>query len=131
MVSGIVTGAAKGRQTQWTAQFLVAAELVRRGYTVSFTMGNCTPVADLMVGTPKGKQFWVDVKGLASKSDWLVKPKAPHDNLFYILAFLSPLAEPGSMRQPDQFYVLTQIEANQLERDFRGAHPNMKSTMPG
>jgi hypothetical protein len=131
IASGIVTGAAKGRQTQWAAQFLVAAELVRRGYTVSFTMGNSTPVADLMAGTPKGKQFWVDVKGLASKSDWLVKPKEPHENLFYILAFLSPLAGPQSVRQPDQFYVLTQTEANQLEREFRAAHPNMKTTMPG
>jgi len=28
-------------------------------------MGNHTPVADLMVGHPDGKQFWVDVKGLA------------------------------------------------------------------
>jgi hypothetical protein len=40
-------GAVKGRQTQWATQFLVAAELIRRGYTVSFTQGNNTPVADL------------------------------------------------------------------------------------
>ena len=44
-VTAMPKGAAKGRQTQWAAQFLTAAELVRRGYTVSFTMGNSTPVS--------------------------------------------------------------------------------------
>jgi hypothetical protein len=42
----------KGINTQWAAQFLVAAELTRRGHTGAFTMGNNTPVADLMVGAP-------------------------------------------------------------------------------
>lgn len=126
-----VSGAAKGRRTQWATQFLAAAELVRRGYTVSFTMGNSTPIADLMVGTPSGAQFWVDVKGLSVKSDWLVKPKAPHKNLFYVLVYLSQLAEAGSERRPDQFYVLTQDEANELERAYREARPNNKTTMAG
>ena len=54
----------KRQKTQWTAQYLAASELARRGYTVSFTMGNQTPVADLMVGNlQSGNQFWVDVKG--------------------------------------------------------------------
>jgi hypothetical protein len=125
-----LSGAAKGRRTQWASQFLVAAELVRRDYIVSFTMGNSTPVADLMVGTLSGKQFWVDVKGLSSKTDWLVKPKTPHENLFYILVLLSPLAEPGH-REPDQFYVLTQAEANRLEEEYRTARPGNKTTIPG
>jgi hypothetical protein len=33
---------ARAQRTQWTAQFLAAAELVRNGYVVSFTMGNNT-----------------------------------------------------------------------------------------
>jgi hypothetical protein len=126
-----LTGAAKGRRTQWATQFLAAAELVRRGYTVSFTMGNNTPIADLMAGTPSGEQFWVDVKGLSVKSDWLVKPKTSHKNLFYVLVYLSPLAEHGKPRQPDQFYVLTQDEANGLEQAHRADRPNNKTTMPG
>ena len=43
---------AKAQRTQWCAQFLAASELVRLGYVVSFTMGNNTPTADLMVGVP-------------------------------------------------------------------------------
>lgn len=62
-----LSSAGKRMRTQWATQFLVASELVRRDYTVSFTMGNHTPNADLMVGTPSGKQFWVDVKGRSAK----------------------------------------------------------------
>jgi hypothetical protein len=45
------------QRTQWAAQFLAASELVRRYYVVSFTMGNNTPDADLMVGTQTGGSF--------------------------------------------------------------------------
>jgi len=93
----------KGINTQWAAQFLVAAELTRRGYTVSFTMGNNTPFADLMVGAPTGKQFWVDVKGLAQKSPWLLRPKSHHPELYYVLVYLTPLANQPNVRQPDRF----------------------------
>jgi hypothetical protein len=77
----VLTPVAKRMRTQWAAQFLVASELVRRGYTVSFTMGNHTPDADLMVGVPRGEQFWIDVKGLAAKNSWAVRPKPKHKNL--------------------------------------------------
>jgi hypothetical protein len=43
---------ARDRQTQWAAQFAVASELCKRGYEVSLTMGNATPVADLMLVSP-------------------------------------------------------------------------------
>jgi hypothetical protein len=124
-------GAAKGRQTQWATQFLAAAELIRRGYTVSFTQGNHTPVADLMVGSPSSKLFWVDVKGLSAKNAWLIAPKEPRDDLFYILILLSPLAEGPSKRRPDRFFILTQAEANVLEAAYRRAHPNDKGIIPG
>jgi len=54
-----------GHRTQWTAQFAVASELCKRGYEISFTMGNATPLADLMVVSPKlEKMLLIDVKGL-------------------------------------------------------------------
>jgi hypothetical protein len=124
-------GAAKGRQTQWATQFLVAAELIRRGYTVSFTQGNNTPFADLMVGSPCSKLFWVDVKGLSSKNPWLVKPQEPREQHFYILVLLSPLVEDPKKRTADRFFVLTQAEVNNLEADYRQAHPRDKGGIPG
>jgi hypothetical protein len=126
-----LTGAAKGRQTQWATQFLAAAELIRRGCTVSFTQGNNTPVADLMVGSPSSKLFWVDVKGQSSKNVWLVAPKEARDSLFYVLVLLSPLADEPKVRAPDRFFVLTQAEANDLEAAYARAHPSDKGALRG
>jgi hypothetical protein len=75
--------------TQWASQFLVAAELERVGYVVTFTMGHATPVADLMVGHPNGRQFWIDVKGLATRNSWWGKEKPLRPGLFYV-GCLSP-----------------------------------------
>jgi hypothetical protein len=124
-------GAAKGRQTQWATQFLAAAELIRRGYTVSFTQGNNTPIADLMVGSPSSKLFWVDVKGLSAKNSWMITPKEPRDDLFYVLVLLSPLAEKPKERVVDRFFILTQPEVNKIEAAYRKAHPNDKGLAPG
>ncbi len=124
-------GVAKGHQTQWATQFLVAAELIRRGCTVSFTQGNNTPVADLIVGSPNSTLFWVDVKGLSSKNAWLIRPKALREQLFYVLVLLSPLANDQKERTADRFFVLTQSEVNDLEAAYKRDHPNDKGTIPG
>ena len=75
-------------QTQWSAQFYTAAELTRRGYLVSMTLGNA-PVTDLLVISPKGTHFQIDVKGQVNKSYWLIgrRNKAQKD-LFYILVYI-------------------------------------------
>ena len=97
--------------TQWAAQFAVASELCKRGYEVSFTMGDTTPFADLMVVSPKRRQmFLIDVKGLYRMNSWQVKRKAPRDNLFYVLAYV-PADE------TNRFFVMTQSEADQSVRD--------------
>lgn len=91
-------------RTQWAAQFAVASELCKRGYEVAFTMGN-HPSVDLMVTSPEGVPFHIDVKGLYRKNDWVVKPKAPKPNLFYVFAFVPD-------HDGNQFFVLTQAEVN-------------------
>ncbi len=123
--------AAKKSTTQWAAQFLVASELVRRNYTVSFTMGNHTPDADLVVRSPKDELFLVDVKGQRQKGAWLVKTKSPIRALFYILVYLAPLPEDNGSRKPDEFFVLTQEEASELEKAYPASHPNDKGIFPG
>jgi hypothetical protein len=102
---------ARRQQTQWAAQFAVASELCKRGYEVAFTSGQTTPLADLMVVSPKTKQmFLVDEKGLYRRNPWLIKLKAPRKNLFYILAHV-----PAD--QPNEFFVLTQKRVARLVRD--------------
>lgn len=51
----------KRYQTQWAGQFYVAAELTRRGYIVSFTLGNA-PTTDLLARVPEGEAFSVEVQ---------------------------------------------------------------------
>lgn len=119
------TRSQKQVRTQWTAQFLVASELVRQYCTVAFTMGNHTPDADLMVGAPSGKQYWIDVKGQSAKGGWIIKEKSDRLNLFYVLVLV------GLKRQEDRFFVLTQREVNHLIRQYATTHPNAKHDMQG
>lgn len=81
-------------QTQWVAQFYAAAELTRRGYLVSLTFGNA-PVADLLVTSPCGRHFMVDIKGQSTPNFWLIQPREQDNNLFYIFVFLpKPIIDP-------------------------------------
>jgi hypothetical protein len=122
----------KRRRSQWGAQFLVASELVRRGYLVSFTMGNNTRDADLIVGTPRGKPFWIDVKGQSSKQAWQISPKTSEiPNLFYVLVYLSPLVSDVEARCPDSFFILSQADVKRLSAEYLKAHPGDKNKVPG
>ena len=97
---------------QWAAQFATAAELCKRRYSVSFTMGNATPIADLLVMAPSGVAFSVDVKGQSTKNFWRVKSKADTANLFYVLCYVAPL---GSSTR---FFVLPQTELKVLMQKY-------------
>jgi hypothetical protein len=89
-------------QTQWAAQFAVASELCKRAYQVALTLGN-HPTVDLMVISPCGEQFVIDVKGQYRKAFWPVTRKPPNLRVFYVLAFVPDNA-------PNRFFVLTQAE---------------------
>lgn len=74
--------------TQWAAQFAVASELCKRGYEVAFTMGNATPLADLMVVSPRKSSFLIDVKGQRTSGFWQVRDREEvRDDLYYVMAF--------------------------------------------
>jgi hypothetical protein len=53
-------------QTQWTAQFLVAAELTSRGYLVNFSLGNAK-FTDIQVETLRDNIFPWMLKGNQQK----------------------------------------------------------------
>lgn len=98
-------GAKRKQRVQWAAQFAVASELCKRGYEVGFTMGNATPLADLLVVTPTERMFRVDVKGAGGKNEWLIMRKSPSKDLFYILAYV-----PAD--DLNRFFILTQETIN-------------------
>lgn len=103
---------ADGRSfTQWAAQFAVASELCKRGYLVSFTMGNTTPDADLMAVSPKRSAFLIDVKGQSGNRFWRIKQKKPREDLFYVLS----LVPPG---KPNRFFIMSQAEVSRLMKAY-------------
>ena len=76
-----------------------------------------------MAGIPNhGDQFWVDVKGLSKNNAWLINPKVPHKNLFYVLVRV------GEKRDGDRFFILTQLEMNGLLEKARYEREARSST---
>jgi hypothetical protein len=126
-----ITPSEKRVRTQRAAQSLAASELVRRGYTVSYTMGDHALDADLMVGAPSRRQFWIDVKGLSAKADWLIRNRADYADLYYVLVYVARLPDGRRPHQADRFFVLTQAETNHLIQRYQSARPNNKGTIPG
>lgn len=103
----------KRYKTQWAAQFYVAAELTRRGYLVSMTLGNA-PKVDLLAVSLERVQFMVDVKGQATKNFWLIKRQEARNDLFYVLVYLPP-----DYSKPD-FFILESLEIVRLWDEHRG-----------
>lgn len=88
-------------RTQWASQFLVAAELTRRGYLVSFTLGNAK-FTDLMVETPGNKHFSIDIKGQSMKNYWIIKPSENNrDDQYFILVYV-----PRNLTESPQYFIL-------------------------
>jgi hypothetical protein len=90
-------------RTQWSSQFYAAAELTRRGYLVSLTFGNA-PVSDLLVQSPSGDHFTVDVKGQSTKNFWLIRPRTAKPDHYFILVFVP---RDGS---PPKFFIVRSDE---------------------
>ncbi len=99
-----------GYQTQWAAQFYVAAELSRRGYLIALTLGNA-PRTDLIATSPSGKSFRVEVKGQASKNFWIIRRHDVDKDHFYALVFLPKTGSPT-------FLILTSKEVQTLRDEY-------------
>jgi hypothetical protein len=93
-----------GHRTQWAAQFAVASELCKKGFEVALTMGN-HPTADIMVYSPGGHAFVIDVKGQYKRNWWVVREKPEREDAFYVFAFVPDVGQ-------NRFFVLTQAEVN-------------------
>jgi hypothetical protein len=101
-------------KTQWTAQFYAAAELTSRRYLVSLTFGN-VPVADLLVQSPKGQTFTVDVRGQSTRNFWLVQRRNADAHYYFVLVYLTPEFE------PPRFFVLTSDQLMKHRREYENA----------
>lgn len=57
-------------------------ELARHGYNVQITDSRF-PVVDMLVVSPGGSYFGIDVKGQRTKNFWRFNVREPKDDLFY------------------------------------------------
>lgn len=54
---------------------------------MSLTFGNA-PVADLLVQSPEGALFTIDVKGQSTKNFWLIQRREAKSNHYFIFVYL-------------------------------------------
>lgn len=95
--------------TSWAATFATAAELSRRGYDVTFTLGN-TPRIDLLCAVPDGEQFKIQVKGISNRAAFYAQ-KDFFDTKTRIDLFLVVVLVPKEKNSELQFFILTHKEA--------------------
>ena len=66
-------------------------------------------MVDLMVVSPSGTPFLIDVKGLYKENYWAVSEKPERLSLYYIFAFMPDDA-------PNQYFIADQCTVNHLVR---------------
>ncbi|MGO9013623.1 MAG: hypothetical protein ACLQF0_01460 [Dissulfurispiraceae bacterium] len=99
------------QQTSSAAVLATGAELSRRAYDVTFTLGN-TPKVDMMCSVPEGQAFKIQVKGISNPRDfWVNKsffdgPTQP--NLYLVVVLVSKEAQDDLSFH---FFILSHEEA--------------------
>ena len=94
--------------TAWAGALAVAAELSRRGYDATLTLGNA-PALDLLCASPSGKPFKVQVKSLTRPNSVLIRKSMleqdPQTDLFFAVVIV-----PASEAAPMEFRIMTHTE---------------------
>jgi len=79
--------------TEQMARGYLMYELARRGYNVQITDSRF-PTVDLLVVSPSGKYFGIDVKGQRTKNFWRFDERRPDPDLFYAFLFVPQQGAP-------------------------------------
>ena len=105
-------------QTQWAGQFGVAHEMTRRGYLVTFTMGNA-PTTDLLCKSPHGVEFSVQVKSLRSKNYFLYQDSLLNtsSNLYFVFVLVPTTIGFNNLNPPEYFVLNKQQFLKAVEEE--------------
>jgi hypothetical protein len=92
--------------TGLSGEYFVAAELLRRGYSVGITMGNAKAID--ILAEKDGKQFIIQVKAIFKKKNvgWPMMADKVNESIFYVFVNLNG----DKMTEPD-YFVASGIEA--------------------
>ena len=110
----------QSHHTQWAGQFAVAAELAKRRYEVAFTMGNHTPLADLMCISPEKTAFLIDVKAMEKPNFWLIRQRAEvrHD-LYYAFVLINQTV-------PTRIFIASHADVHRLVEEYVAVNERRK-----
>jgi len=99
--------------TGLSGEYFVAAELLRRGYSVGITMGNAKAID--ILAEKDGNQFIIQVKAIFKKKNvgWPMMTDKVNENIFYVFVNLNG----DKMTEPD-YFIATGIEAKQKVKQY-------------
>ncbi len=99
--------------TGLSGEYFVAAELLRRGYSVGITMGNAKAID--ILAEKDGKQFIIQVKAIFKKKNvgWPMMKDKVNVTIFYVFVNLNG----DKMTEPD-YFIATGIEAKQKVKQY-------------
>lgn len=99
--------------TGLSGEYFVAAELLRRGYSVGITMGNAKAID--ILAEKDGKQFIIQVKAIFKKKNvgWPMMADKVNESIFYVFVNLNG----DKMTEPD-YFVASGNEAKQKVKQY-------------
>lgn len=102
------------------------AELSRRGYDVTFTLGNTRKV-DMLCAVPDGRTFKVQVKGLSNRNGFYIDKSffdgTTQRDLYLAVVYVPPVGADGPM----EFHILSHAQA---QREFAKMPTHKKDGRP-
>jgi len=115
--------------TAWAGALAVAAELSRRGYDASITLGN-TPALDLLCSSPAGEPFKIQVKSL-SAPNWVLIRKDMLEPPVQKKLFFAVVLVPAEDDRPFEYHLLTHAEVCALRKEQRTVRKDGQLYKPG
>jgi hypothetical protein len=99
--------------TGLSGEYFLAAELLRRGYSVGITMGNAKAID--ILAEKNNKQFIIQVKSIYKKKNvgWPMMKDKVHTNHFYVFVNLNG----DKMEEPD-YFICTGKEAKSRVKQY-------------
>jgi len=115
--------------TWWAGVLATAAELSRRSYDVTITMGN-TPTTDLLAAAPDGPAFRVEVKS-ASTPNFVPIQKSilespVRDDLVFVIVLV-----PRQLKDAFRFFVMTHADVRDAWKATRKTTKHGQPYKPG
>ncbi len=99
--------------TGLSGEYFVAAELLRRGYSMGITMGNAKAID--ILAEKNGNQFIIQVKAIFKRKNvgWPMMTDKVNESIFYVFVNLNG----DKMTEPD-YFIATGIEAKQKVKQY-------------